>query len=55
MGGPQRMHSVTGPDAIEHYLQAEEKGRLIQSLKSHLPAVHSPALKSLAAATRSKT
>jgi len=34
--GVQRMHSWTGPAAIEHYLEAEEKGRLIQSLKSYL-------------------
>lgn len=34
--GPRRTHAFTGPAAIEHYLQAEEKGRLIQSLKSHL-------------------
>ncbi len=34
--GAKRTHSFTGPAAIEHYLQAEEKGRLIQSLKSHL-------------------
>src|SRR6202167_3763544 len=34
--GPKRMHAFTGPAAIERYLQAEEKGRLIQSLKSHL-------------------
>jgi hypothetical chaperone protein len=34
--GPRRMHALTGPAAIERYLQAEEKGRLIQSLKSHL-------------------
>ncbi len=34
--GARRVHSFTGPAAIEHYLQAEEKGRLIQSLKSHL-------------------
>lgn len=34
--GPKRMHGLTGPAAIERYLQAEEKGRLIQSLKSHL-------------------
>jgi hypothetical chaperone protein len=34
--GPKRMHAFTGPAAIEHYLEAEEKGRLIQSLKSHL-------------------
>ena len=30
------MHALTGPAAIERYLEAEEKGRLIQSLKSHL-------------------
>lgn len=36
--GARRMHSLTGPAAIEHYLDAEEKGRLIQSLKSHLPS-----------------
>jgi hypothetical chaperone protein len=35
-GGIKRSHSLTGPAAIEHYLQADEKGRLIQSLKSHL-------------------
>ena len=34
--GPRKTHSLTGPAAIEHYLQADEKGRLIQSLKSHL-------------------
>jgi hypothetical chaperone protein len=34
--GPRRAHAFTGPAAIEHYLQADEKGRLIQSLKSHL-------------------
>jgi hypothetical chaperone protein len=34
--GAKRIHSLTGPDAIEAYLHAEEKGRLIQSLKSHL-------------------
>ncbi|MGB7266788.1 MAG: Hsp70 family protein [Terracidiphilus sp.] len=34
--GPRKMHALTGPAAIERYLQAEEKGRLIQSLKSHL-------------------
>jgi hypothetical chaperone protein len=36
VGGAKRIHALTGPDAIERYLQAEEKGRLIQSLKSHL-------------------
>lgn len=30
------MHSFSGPRAIERYLQAEEKGRLVQSLKSFL-------------------
>ncbi len=30
------MQSWTGPAAIERYLEADEKGRLIQSLKSHL-------------------
>jgi hypothetical chaperone protein len=34
--GSRRAHALTGPAAIERYLQAEEKGRLIQSLKSHL-------------------
>ena len=34
--GARRAHAFTGPAAIERYLQAEEKGRLIQSLKSHL-------------------
>jgi hypothetical chaperone protein len=34
--GPRRTHAFTGPAAIERYLQAEENGRLIQSLKSHL-------------------
>ena len=36
--GAKRLHSLTGPAAIERYLEAEEKGRLIQSLKSHLPS-----------------
>lgn len=35
-GGAKRLHSLSGPRAIERYLEAEEKGRLIQSLKSHL-------------------
>ena len=35
--GINRTHSLTGPAAIERYLEADEKGRLIQSLKSHLP------------------
>ena len=32
----RQAHSWTGPSAIEHYLEAEDKGRLMQSLKSHL-------------------
>ncbi len=31
-----RTHAWAGPSAIEHYLAAENKGRLIQSLKSYL-------------------
>jgi len=31
-----QMKGFTGPQAIEHYLLAEHKGRLIQSLKSYL-------------------
>ena len=34
--GVMRTHSLTGPAAIERYLEADEKGRLVQSLKSHL-------------------
>jgi hypothetical chaperone protein len=34
--GRMRTHTWTGPAAIEHYLAAENKGRLIQSLKSYL-------------------
>src|SRR3569833_1900969 len=34
--GQRRVHGHSGPEAIERYLDAEEKGRLIQSLKSHL-------------------
>src|SRR5262249_51996016 len=34
--GLEQTHSLAGPAAIEHYLQADEKGRLVQSLKSHL-------------------
>jgi len=33
-----RVVSSTGPQAIEHYLEAEMPGRLIQSLKSYLPS-----------------
>jgi len=36
--GIKRTHSLAGPAAIERYLDADEKGRLIQSLKSHLPS-----------------
>jgi hypothetical chaperone protein len=36
--GVRRVHSWTGPGAIERYLDAEKKGRLIQSLKSYLPS-----------------
>ena len=36
--GHLRIGSWTGPAAIEHYLDAEKKGRLIQSLKSYLSA-----------------
>jgi hypothetical chaperone protein len=34
--GRAKTHTWTGPSAIEHYLAAESKGRLIQSLKSYL-------------------
>ena len=34
--GHRRVHGYSGPEAIERYLDADEKGRLIQSLKSHL-------------------
>ncbi len=34
--GRSKTHTWTGPYAIEHYLAAESKGRLIQSLKSYL-------------------
>lgn len=37
-GAAKQTHGYTGPQAIEHYLEAEEKGRLIQSLKSLLPS-----------------
>lgn len=36
--GPRRVHSRTGAAAIEGWLEAEDKGRLIQSLKSWLPS-----------------
>lgn len=35
-GGIKRTHGLSGPSAIERYLESDEKGRLIQSLKSHL-------------------
>jgi hypothetical chaperone protein len=35
-GGIKRTHGLSGPAAIERYLEADDKGRLIQSLKSHL-------------------
>jgi hypothetical chaperone protein len=35
-GTRSRLHSTTGPAAIEAYLHAEQSGRLIQSLKSWL-------------------
>ncbi len=35
-GARSQTHAWTGPSAIEHYLAAENKGRLIQSLKSYL-------------------
>jgi len=34
--GQRRVHGYSGPHAIERYLDADDKGRLIQSLKSHL-------------------
>jgi len=34
--GQRRVHGCSGPAAIERYLDADEKGRLMQSLKSHL-------------------
>jgi hypothetical chaperone protein len=34
--GKTQIKGFTGPQAIEHYLHAEHKGRLIQSLKSYL-------------------
>jgi hypothetical chaperone protein len=34
--GRTQIKSFTGPAGIEHYLEAEHKGRLIQSLKSYL-------------------
>jgi hypothetical chaperone protein len=38
--GHLRLSTLTGPSAIEHYLDAEKKGRLIQSLKSYLAAAN---------------
>src|SRR5215469_14185169 len=34
--GQRHVHGWSGTEAIERYLDAEEKGRLIQSLKYHL-------------------
>ena len=34
--GRSQVHAWAGPKAIEHYLAAENKGRLVQSLKSYL-------------------
>ena len=34
--GVNTLRAWTGPEGIEHYLSAEKKGRLIQSLKSFL-------------------
>jgi hypothetical chaperone protein len=39
-GGSFRIGSWTGPQAIEHYLDAEKKGRLVQSLKSYLSSAN---------------
>lgn len=36
--GAKKSHALAGPAAIDHYLRSDEKGRLIQSLKSHLPS-----------------
>ena len=36
--GRTQIKGFTGPSAIEHYLTADPKGRLIQSLKSYLPS-----------------
>jgi hypothetical chaperone protein len=35
-GGMKRTHGLSGLAAVERYLESDEKGRLIQSLKSHL-------------------
>jgi hypothetical chaperone protein len=35
-GALTRLRSAAGPKALQHYLDAEEKGRLIQSLKAYL-------------------
>lgn len=34
--GIRRTHTLSGPAAIERYLDSDDKGRLVQSLKSHL-------------------
>jgi hypothetical chaperone protein len=38
IAGRRHVQSWTGPWALEQYLEAEHKGRLIQSLKSYLPS-----------------
>jgi hypothetical chaperone protein len=38
--GARSIRSWTGPEGIEHYLAADNKGRLIQSLKSFLSSRH---------------
>jgi len=35
-GGMKRTHGLSGPAAIERYLESDEEKRLVQSLKSHL-------------------
>ncbi len=56
IAGPRKTHALTGPAAIEHYLQAEEKGRLISVCSNRIcPAARSLEPKSLAAATSWKT
>ena len=35
-GALTRLTSAAGPKALQHYLEAEDKGRLIQSLKAYL-------------------
>src|SRR5215210_3089441 len=35
-GSLTRLVSAAGPNALQHYLEAEDKGRLVQSLKAYL-------------------